>query len=145
MKKQGFEAVREGDKRAFSKVITDSDIKVFAEITGDFNPLHLDDNFAQRTIFRGKIAHGILIGGLISAALTKFPGVIVYLSQTLNFLKPVRVGDKIEASAQVMEKINERNELRLKTVCMNQFTEIVVSGEARIKILEVGDSNEQSF
>lgn len=144
MKKQSFEAVKEGDKRVFSKVITERDIEAFAAVTGDFNPIHLDGNFARRTIFRGKIAHGLLVGGLISTALTKFPGVIVYISQTLDFLKPVRVGDKIEALAEVLGKIDERSELRLKTICKNQRGETVVNGEARIKILEVKDSGEES-
>ena len=136
MTKQTFKGIREGDKRVFTKVITERDIETFARATGDFNPIHLDSEFAERTVFRGKIAHGVLTAGLISATLSRFPGVIVYLSQTLHFLRPVRPGDKIEALAEVLDKIDERNELKLRTICRNQRDEIVLDGEARIKVLE---------
>ncbi len=142
--KKTFEGIRKGDKRAFSKMITEHDIEMFARITGDVNPVHLDAKFAGKTIFKGKIAHGILIAGLISAALSRFPGVIIYLSQSLYFLKPVRVGDRIEAIVEVLEKADERSELRLQTICKNQMDKIVVHGEARIKVFEVEDSGEGS-
>ena len=133
---QAFEKIREGDRKTFSKVVTDHDIEVFAAITGDPNPIHLNDDFAKRTIFKGKIAHGILTAGLISAALSEFPGIIIYRSQSLSFRKPVRPGDTIEATAEVAEKIHERNELRLETTCRNQQGEVVIDGEARVRVLE---------
>ncbi len=131
-----FERIREGDRMTFAKVITVRDIEMFAAITGDANPIHLDDDLAGRTIFKGRIAHGLLAGGLISAAVSRFPGIIIYLSQTLSFRKPVRPGDTIEATAAVAEKIQERNEMRLETACTNQRGELVVAGEARVRVLE---------
>jgi 3-hydroxybutyryl-CoA dehydratase len=134
---QALLKIKEGDKRTLSKTITEQDMRDFATLTGDFNPIHLDDKFAEKTMFKGKIAHGILIAGLISAALSKFPGVIIYLSQNLRFPKPVRAGEVIEATAEVMEKVEERSELKLKTTCRNQRDEIVVEGEAQIMVLEL--------
>lgn len=131
--------IKEGDRRTFSKTITEQDIGNFATLTGDFNPIHLDDDFAGKTMFKGKIAHGILIAGLISAALSKFPGGIIYLSQNLRFPKPVRPGEVIEATAEVLEKVEERSELKLQTTCRNQRDEIVVEGEAQIMVLELED------
>lgn len=131
-----FEGIREGDSKTFSKVITDRDIEMFAAATGDANPIHLDDDLAGRTIFKGRIAHGLLTGGLISAAVSRFPGIVIYLSQTLSFRKPVRPGDTIEATATVAEKIQERDEMRLETACTNQRGELVVAGEARVRVLE---------
>jgi 3-hydroxybutyryl-CoA dehydratase len=136
LKKQAFKEIRIGDKRTFSKVITEDDVKTFAAITGDSAPIHLDDRFARRTIFRSRITHGMFVAGLISAALSRFPGIIIYLSQSLRFLKPVRMEDRIEAVAEVLEKIDERSELRLKTVCINERNEIVVEGEARVMVME---------
>ena len=136
MKKQAFKEIRIGDKRTFSKVITEDDVKTFAAITGDSAPIHLDDRFASRTIFRSRITHGMFVAGLISAALSRFPGIIIYLSQSLRFLKPVRMEERIEAVAEVLEKIDERSELRLKTVCTNERNEIVVEGEARVMVME---------
>ncbi len=133
---QAFERINEGDRQAFSKVVTDHDIEMFAAITGDHNPIHLDNDFARTTVFESKIAHGILTAGLISAAVGKFPGVVVYLSQSLSFRKPVRPGDKIEAVAEVVEKIRERHELRLNTICRNQRDELVISGEALVRVFE---------
>jgi 3-hydroxybutyryl-CoA dehydratase len=135
-----FEKIKEGDRKTFSKVVTDHDIEMFAEITGDSNPIHLDDDFAGRTIFKGKIAHGLLTAGLISAALSEFPGIIIYRSQSLSFRKPVRPGDTIEAIAEVTEKIDERDEIRLETTCINQRGEIVIGGEARVRVVDPSDS-----
>lgn len=131
-----FEGIRLGDRATYSRAVTDRDIEMFATATGDHNPIHLDSNFARGTIFKGRIAHGILTAGLVSAALSRLPGIVVYLSQSLSFLRPVRPGDNIEASAEVVEKISERSELRLRTVCTNQAGEIVLTGEARVKVLE---------
>lgn len=133
-----FEGIRQGDKTTYSRIVTDDDIETFATITGDCNPIHLDTEFARGTIFKGKIAHGILTAGLISAAVSRLPGVIIYLSQNLTFLKPVRPGDSIEATAEVVEKVAKRNELKLKTVCTNQRGDVVLTGEAMVRVLERG-------
>ena len=141
MKKQNFEAIEVGAKEVVSRIITQQDVETFARITGDYNPLHLEEDFADRTIFKGRIVHGMLVASLISAALSRFDGVVVYLSQNLSFLKPVRAGDRIEATVEVVEKIEKRRRLRLRTVCKNQEGEVIIDGEAKVKILEAESSN----
>jgi 3-hydroxybutyryl-CoA dehydratase len=137
LKGQVFREIKEGDIRAFSKTITEQDLETFARLTGDFNPIHMDDNFSKKTIFEGRVAHGILIAGLISAAVSKLPGVVIYRAQNLVFLKPVRVGDTIEAVVEILGKVKERHELKARTSCKNQRGEMVVDGEAIIKISEI--------
>jgi len=141
VKKQNFEAIEVGAKEVVSRIITQQDVETFARITGDYNPLHLEEDFADRTIFKGRIVHGMLVASLISAALSRFYGVVVYLSQSLSFLKPVRAGDRIEATVEVVEKIEKRRRLRLRTVCKNQEGEVIIDGEAKVKILEAESSN----
>lgn len=126
-----------GFSTSFRKTITDEDIRKFSEATGDFNQLHLNPEYASKTIFKERIAHGILIVGLVSAALTRLPGVVVYLSQSVNFTRPVKIGDTIEAIAEVIDKVQEKSEILLKTTCRNQRGEQVLDGEARIKLFDL--------
>jgi 3-hydroxybutyryl-CoA dehydratase len=135
LNEHAFSSINKGDIRVFRKKIDEGLIAMFGVVTGDINPLHLDDEFARQTLFGGKIAHGMFTASLISAALSTFPGVVVYLSQNLRFIKPVRPGDEIEAIAIVIEKREEENELLLQTLCRNQKDETVLEGEARIRIL----------
>ena len=123
-----------GDSAQLSKTIKDEDIRVFAEVTGDKNPLHLDDEFASKTIFKRRIAHGILTAGLISSVIgNRLPGNgTIYLSQTLNFLAPVYVGDEITAKVEVLQVLKEGKRLRLKTQVINQNGTVVVDGEALV-------------
>jgi 3-hydroxybutyryl-CoA dehydratase len=116
-----------------TKVITEEDIFLFAGITGDRNPIHISKEFAARSMFGERIAHGILTAGLISAVIgMKLPGPgCLYLSQTLNFLAPVKIGDEITARAEVAEMISEKR-MRLRTRCFNQRNETVLDGEAII-------------
>lgn len=115
MGEKAIEQVDIGLKISFVKTITDQDIRKFADVSGDFHPLHLDDEYASRTIFGERVAHGILTVGLISAALARLPGVVVYLTQSAKFIRPVKIGDTIEALAEVMEKTAEKSEVRLRT------------------------------
>ena len=105
-----------GDSAQLSKTVKDEDIRIFAEVTGDKNPLHLDDEFASKTIFKRRIAHGFLTAGLISAVIgSKLPGNgTIYLSQTLNFLAPVYVGDEITAKVEALQVSRGGKRLRLK-------------------------------
>jgi 3-hydroxybutyryl-CoA dehydratase len=123
-----------GDSAQLSKTIKDEDIRVFAEVTGDKNPLHLDDEFASKTIFKRRIAHGILTAALISSVIgNRLPGNgTIYLSQTLNFLAPVYVGDEITAKVEVLQVLKEGKRLRLKTQVINQNGTVVVDGEALV-------------
>jgi len=122
-----------GQSAEMTKVITEEDVFLFAGITGDRNPVHISKEFAAKTRFGERIAQGILTAGLISAVLgMKLPGPgSLYVSQTLSFLGPVKIGDEITARAEVMEVISEKR-LKLKTQCINQRKEVVLEGEAII-------------
>ena len=122
-----------GEFAEMSKVITEEDIFLFAGITGDRNPMHISREFAAQTRFGERIAHGMLVAGLISAVIgMKLPGPgCIYVSQTLTFLAPVKIGDEITARAEVSEVITEKR-LRLRTQCLNQRNEVVLEGEAII-------------
>ena len=121
-----------GQKATFSKTISESDVYMFAGVTGDVNPAHVNEAYAQTTPFKTRIAHGILSAGLISAVLgTQLPGPgAIYASQTLKFTAPVRIGDTITATATVKELIPERNRVVIETVCRNQEGVVVTTGEA---------------
>jgi 3-hydroxybutyryl-CoA dehydratase len=121
-----------GDSAQISKTITESDIELFARATGDFNPVHLDQAYAEKTMFKGRIAHGALSIGFLSTVLGNLlPGHgTIYLSQELKFLAPVRIGDTITAKVEVMELILEKNRVKFKTTCMNQDGKIVADGVA---------------
>lgn len=123
-----------GDSAQMSKTISETDVYLFAGITGDFNPAHVDAAAAERTPFRGRIAHGMLSAGLISAVLgMKLPGPgTIYLGQELRFLKPVRMGDTITARCTVTALLPEKNLAHLETVCTNQRGEPVISGTATV-------------
>ena len=124
--------LRVGDSAQISKTITEGDIELFARVTGDFNPLHLDHAYAEKTMFKGRIAHGLLSVGLVSAVLGNIlPGHgTIYLSQEVKFLSPVRIGDTITARVEVIELILEKNRVKFKTTCTNQKGEVVVDGTA---------------
>ena len=121
-----------GDSAQISKTITEVDIELFAKATGDFNPVHLDQAYAEKTMFRGRIAHGLLSVGLLSTVLGNIlPGHgTIYLSQEVKFLAPVKIGDTITARVEVNELIPEKNRVRFRTTCMNQDGKMVVDGIA---------------
>lgn len=121
-----------GQKASFSKTITETDVYLFAGISGDINPAHLNEAYAKDTTFKGRIAHGILTAALISAVLgVQLPGPgTVYASQTLKFLAPVHFGDTITATAEVQEIFLKKNRVTLKTYCTNQDDIIITIGEA---------------
>ncbi len=122
-----------GQSADMTKVITEEDILRFAEITGDRNPVHISEEFAAQTRFGERIAHGILTAGLVSAVIgMKLPGPgCLYISQTLSFLAPVKIGDEITARAEIMEVVSGKR-LKLRTSCVNQRKEVVLEGEAII-------------
>ncbi len=128
----GFPAV--GSSASLSRTITEADIVTFAYVSGDVNPVHLDEAYAKQTRFGGRIAHGMLAAGLISAVLgTKLPGPgAVYLSQELQFRAPVQIGDEITATATVTEAKEGKPIYTIETVCTNQHGDVVVKGEAVI-------------
>jgi 3-hydroxybutyryl-CoA dehydratase len=129
-----FDQLNIGDSDQFSKTVTDSDIYLFAGVTGDLNPAHIDESYAQGTFFKTRIAHGMLSAGFVSAVIgTRLPGPgTVYMRQTLEFLSPVRIGDTVTATVEVIEKMEDRKRVRLKTTCVNQEGTKVLDGEALV-------------
>jgi len=124
-----------GDRFSFTKTLSDADVHRFARASGDTNRLHLDDEYAERTRFGERIVHGTLVGGLISAALARMPGLVVYLSQDLEFQNPVRIGERLTADCEIVEDLG-RNQYRLTTVVRNGETTII-DGEATVLIDEI--------
>lgn len=126
-----------GDTFSAQRMITDELVRKFAEVSGDYNPIHLDEDFAKTTRFGKRIAHGMLSGAFISAVLGNefIERKIVYLSQTMKFSAPVFIDDTITATATVIAIREERRIVTLETFCTNQAQEIVVSGEAVVMIL----------
>ena len=123
-----------GDKASFQKTITETDVYLYAGITGDLNPAHINQVEAETTMFQGRIAHGMLTAGLVSAVLgMQLPGPgSIYLGQELKFLAPVRMGDTIKAEVEVIEKFDEKNRIKLNTICTNQNGVEVLKGVATI-------------
>ena len=123
-----------GDKDSFEKTISESDVYLYAGITGDLNPAHINQREAETTMFKGRIAHGMLTAGFISAVLgMKLPGPgTIYLGQELKFTSPVRFGDTIIAQVEVIEKMDEKNIMKLSTTCTNQDGVVVLKGTATV-------------
>jgi len=121
-----------GDSAEFTKTVSETDIYLYAGVSGDFNPAHINEEYAKETFFKTRIAHGMLSASFISTVIgTKLPGPgTIYLDQSLKFLAPVRIGDTITARAELIEIVPEKNKVRLKTTCMNQDEIIVLEGEA---------------
>lgn len=130
-----FEDLSPGMSAVFSKTVTEADLLMFAGVSGDTNPLHLDEDFASRTMFASRIAHGMLTASLISTVLgTRLPGPgAVYVSQNLRFLAPVRIGDTVVARAQVVDVVADKRRVRLATVCMVGDKK-VLDGEAVLMV-----------
>jgi len=129
-----------GDRVEFTKRISNNDIKQFAAASGDTNPLHLDDDFASQTRFRGRIAHGTLVGGLISAALARLPGLTIYLSQDLEFHNPVRPDDRLTAEIEIVEDLGD-DQYRLTTRVLDDGN-VVIDGEAVVLIDDLPEDDE---
>lgn len=127
-----IEEITVGDTAEFAKTVSESDIYQYAGVTGDFNPAHINEDYASKTFFKTRIAHGMLSAGFISNVLgNQLPGPgAVYIRQNLNFLAPVRIGDTIKAVVEVVEVNTEKNRVKLKTSCVNQAGTVVIDGEA---------------
>ena len=125
-----------GFKTTHMKTITEADITLFAGVSGDFNPVHICEEYAKKTFFGGRIAHGVIAIGLLSAAMAKLPGLVIFLSQSVRFLKPVRIGDTITAIAEVIDIRKDKGIVTLKNTCINQSEETVLEGEATCRLYE---------
>jgi 3-hydroxybutyryl-CoA dehydratase len=130
-----LEDLQVGMTDSYAKTVTDADIVMFAGISGDTNPVHLNQDFAEGTMFKGRIAHGMLSASFISTVLgTRLPGPgCIYLSQTLNFKAPVKVGDTVVARATVTEVDQEKKRVKIATTCTVGDT-VVVDGEATLMV-----------
>jgi len=125
-----------GQTASISKTLSENDIYLFAGITGDFNPAHINAEYAKNTTFRKRIAHGILSSGLISAVIgMQLPGPgTIYLGQNLKFLAPVYIGDTVTATVQVNSIDEDKHRAILETKCINQDGITVITGEATVML-----------
>lgn len=132
MKGRTINEISIGDKSSYSRTVCEADVVLFGGVSGDLNPAHFNEEYSKNTMFKGRIAHGMLSAGYISTVLGMHlpgPGTI-YLSQELKFTSPVKFGDTITATVEVKEKLEEKNRLILETICTNQKGDIVVKGKA---------------
>jgi len=134
MNGKSIEQIEVGDADEFTKTISESDIYLFAGVTGDLNPAHINETYAKDTFFKSRIAHGMLLAGFISGVIgMKLPGPgAIYIRQELKFLAPARIGDTITARVEVTHIQAEKNRITLKTTCTNQDDTLVMDGEALI-------------
>ncbi|GAA0691275.1 MULTISPECIES: MaoC family dehydratase [Clostridium] len=121
-----------GDKASYSRTVTEADVVLFGGVSGDLNPAHFNEEYCKDTMFKGRIAHGMLSSSYISTVLgMQLPGPgTIYLSQELKFTAPVKFGDTVTATIEVIEKIEEKNRIVLDTICTNQDGKVVVKGKA---------------
>ena len=135
MKELAYDDIKVGDSDSVSKTITEGDIVTYAGITGDFNPVHINAEYASKSMFKERIAHGMLVSGFISAVIGyHLPGPnTIYLAQEVSFKLPVKIGDTVTAEVTVTEKRDDKRILKLKTTVTNQRGEIVVDGSAVVK------------
>ena len=131
---KSIDQLKTGDSDEFSKTVSESDVYLFAGITGDLNPAHVDEVYAGKTFFKSRIAHGMLSGGFISTVVgTMLPGPgSIYREQQLRFVAPVRIGDTITARVEVVEIHADKNKVLLRTTCTNQEGTLVVDGKATV-------------
>ena len=129
-----FDQLEVGDSSEFSKTISEADVYLYAGISGDLNPAHINEVYAQGTFFKNRIAHGMLSAGFISAVIgMQLPGPgTIYMGQNLQFLAPVRIGDTVTARVEVLEKIEDKKRVRMATTCTNQDGTQLISGEAMV-------------
>ena len=131
-----FEDLEVGQSAHFSKTVTEADVVLFAGVTGDFNPAHVDEVAARESRFEGRVAHGMLSAAFISTVLgTRLPGPgTIYVGQTLRFKAPVRIGDTVTARVTVRELEPDRRRAHLETVCTTQDGTVVVEGQAEVLV-----------
>lgn len=123
-----------GQKATFSKTITESDVYLFAGISGDLNPAHINEELSKKSIFKTRVVHGALTSSLISTVFgMDFPGPgTIFIENNTKFKKPVFFNDTITAEVEVVEILNEKNLVKFKTLCINQNNEVVIEGTATV-------------
>jgi 3-hydroxybutyryl-CoA dehydratase len=125
-----------GLKVTHMKTVTEADIVLFAGVSGDFNLVHTCEEYAKKTFFKSRIAHGIIPLGLLSAAMAKLPGLVIFISDSNRFLAPVRIGDTITATGEVINARKDKGIVTLKATCTNQKGETIVEGEWTVRLYE---------
>jgi 3-hydroxybutyryl-CoA dehydratase len=135
MSELAYEDIKVGDEASLTRTITEVHIVNYAGLTGDMNPVHMDHEHATQSMFGERIAHGMLVAGLISAVLgTQLPGPnSIYLGQDLSFTAPVKIGDTVRVTVTVTEKRDDKRIIKLRTTATNQRREMVIDGTAVIK------------
>jgi 3-hydroxybutyryl-CoA dehydratase len=135
MSELAYEDIKIGDEASLSRTITEAHIVLYAGLTGDMNPVHVDAEQAAQSMFKERIAHGMLVAGLISAVLgTQLPGPnSVYLGQDLKFTAPVKIGDTVTALVTVTDKRDDKRIIKLRTTATNQRGQTVIDGNAVVK------------
>lgn len=125
-------SIKVGDKATYTRTVTEADVVMFGGVSGDLNPAHFNEEFSKKTLFKGRIAHGMLTASYISTVLgMSLPGPgTIYLSQDLKFRKPVHFGDTITAEVEVIAVNTEKNRVTLTTTCFNQKDDVVLTGQA---------------
>jgi 3-hydroxybutyryl-CoA dehydratase len=138
MKVAKYSDLSMGQSAEVIHTVTEDDIKTFGDLSGDYNPLHFDEEWAKTTMFKGRIAHGLLTAAFISTAIgMKLPGAgTIYLGQSMRFLAPVRIGDTITARVEIIELNDEKKRVTLKTTCKNQVGKVVLDGDAKIMVMK---------
>ena len=135
MIKKRFEDIQVGEKATFSKTMTEADIFAFAGITGDFNPIHVNAEFAKNSLFKQRVVHGMLTAGLLDQTLTNIGGAgNIHLSQLVKFLAPVFIGDTVTVVSELVSKDPTKNRATIKSTVTNQAGKTVLEGEALIMI-----------
>lgn len=134
MKGKTIKEINLGDKASYSRTVTEADVVMFGGISGDLNPAHFNEEYCKETMFKGRIAHGMLSAGYISTVLgMQLPGAgTIYLGQELKFTAPVKFGDTITATVQAIEKDEEKNRVVFETICTNQNGQVVIKGKATV-------------
>jgi 3-hydroxybutyryl-CoA dehydratase len=131
MRIRRYEDVQIGEKATFRKTITEADVWAFGAISGDFNPVHMDESFAKGTMFKTRIAHGMLTAALLDSTLTGIMGQGgIHITQEVKFLLPVKISDSVEVVSEVVEKVEAKNRLVIKTTITNQEGKVVLEGKA---------------
>jgi 3-hydroxybutyryl-CoA dehydratase len=130
MIKKNFKDLEIGAKSVFEKTITEADVFAFAGICGDFNPLHVSETFAKNSMFKGRIAHGLLVAALIDYTLTDILGLgAIHISQNCRFKAPVKIGDTVTVESELVDKKEEKNRVKINSTLKNQDEVVVLTGE----------------
>lgn len=130
-----WDDIHVGDEVRFTKTMTQTDVVLWVGLTGDMNPIHIDTEYSKTTRFENVVVPGLMVAGLISTVMTKATFGNVYSGQTLKFIRPVYIDDTVTAVATVVEKMEEKHRVKIKTECFNQNGELVIAGEGQEYIM----------